>query len=87
MTPGPHCRTVNAGCVSATSSLEKSQVFSCDDAVDNDFAGLIDYPEDPGCSGPADFKEGGRRCGTGFEAAPALILAWALRRRRAATAG
>lgn len=31
--------------------------FLCADTADNDFDGLIDYPDDPGCSDPADSSE------------------------------
>jgi len=30
----------------------------CSDGIDNDGNGLIDYPGDPGCSGPEDNDEG-----------------------------
>jgi len=32
----------------------------CNDGLDNDSDGLVDHPEDPACSGPADAEEGPR---------------------------
>lgn len=32
----------------------------CNDGLDNDFDGFVDYPQDPACSGPADAAEGPR---------------------------
>ncbi|MEE9231079.1 MAG: NosD domain-containing protein, partial [Acidobacteriota bacterium] len=32
---------------------------TCEDGIDNDLDGLIDYPADPGCTGPEDDREGG----------------------------
>lgn len=34
----------------------------CSDGIDNDGDGLIDYPEDPGCSSPSDDDESNPRC-------------------------
>jgi hypothetical protein len=54
----------------------------CNDGVDNDGDGRIDFPNDPGCSGPGDASEGvrcaplsGRSVCAGFEPGPVFASA------------
>jgi hypothetical protein len=55
----------------------------CSDRIDNDGDGFVDFPDDPQCSTPAGVEKPIKRCGFGFEVAPALAcLAWLRRRRR-----
>jgi glucose/arabinose dehydrogenase/PKD repeat protein len=63
----------------------------CDDGLDNDGDGKIDWDgagvgePDPNCGGNPD-RDGEGRCGLGFEWAPFAVLAWMVRRRRRARA-
>lgn len=43
-------------CVAFNVPIEEP-THQCSDGIDNDQDGLIDYPEDPGCSGPEDDDE------------------------------
>lgn len=54
----------------------------CDDGIDNDGNGLIDFPGDPRCAS-LDGLERRRGCGLGFEAALAVLLLRRLPRARA----
>src|SRR3989344_3574159 len=42
----------------------------CDDDIDNDHDGLIDYPNDPQCESPTDDNEGPAVCGDGVQEVP-----------------
>jgi hypothetical protein len=56
---------------------------TCDDGIDNDGDGKIDYPADPQCSSPADPTERKKKCGLlGVEPLAALALVRAWRRTR-----
>ena len=41
------------GATRATDLGEHAPTLPCDDGIDNDGDGLIDYPNDPGCAGPS----------------------------------
>jgi len=45
------------GCVADGSGQNRCQSTPCSDSVDNDQDGLVDYPNDPGCTSPADNDE------------------------------
>lgn len=55
------------GCVNAT--YVRAVLFQCVDGIDNDGNGLIDYPNDPGCSIAADNSESGfvSQCSDGID--------------------
>ena len=59
---------------------------SCDDGLDNDADGLVDFPDDPGCTSASDDSERNGsprpRCGLGFELPLLLPLLLGLRRWR-----
>ncbi len=42
-------------------------VNQCQDGIDNDGDGLIDFPADPGCSGPTDSDESDPQCSNGID--------------------
>jgi Tol biopolymer transport system component len=42
-------------------------VTACSDGTDNDGDGQVDYPNDPGCSSPADNNETNPRCNDGVD--------------------
>ena len=54
-------RSVQFGCVPQP---------ECDDGIDNDHDGLIDYPNDPQCESPIDDNEGPAICGDGVREHP-----------------
>lgn len=59
--------------------------IACNDGIDNDGDGLIDWPDDTFCadaSGPAESASPPTGCGLGPELAPLVALLAALRRRR-----
>jgi hypothetical protein len=54
---------------------------ACNDGVDNDGDGAIDWPDDASCASPSGPAEGSASCGVGPELAPLLALLAAARRR------
>ena len=44
-----------------------TSVSACQDGVDNDMDGLIDFPADPGCSSPSDGDESDPECSDGVD--------------------
>src|SRR5262249_25142435 len=40
-----------------TAGMRKCQVTQCNDGIDNDGDGKIDFPDDPGCTDPYDTTE------------------------------
>ncbi len=71
-----------SGQASATVTVTGGGSYECSDSVDNDSDGVIDYPADPGCTGPTDDDEtnggggggGGFECSDGVDNADADIL-------------
>ena len=52
----------NSALLKATTGASESRAFmraQCSDGVDNDGDGRIDFPNDPGCTGPTDDSEAG----------------------------
>ncbi|MEM9488923.1 MAG: PPC domain-containing protein, partial [Myxococcota bacterium] len=50
--PGYVCRPVDDN-----ATVNTCELLSCEDGLDNDFDGLADYPDDPGCTAPEDNDE------------------------------
>jgi subtilisin family serine protease len=75
-----HGRVDAAEAVQATWALTLGVPVQCNDGLDNDGNGLIDWPEDPGCERALDYTESAVACGLGFELA--LILPLVRRRLR-----
>ncbi len=78
-----------AGALTASDSVvgSGSDLWVCDDGIDNDGDGLVDFSDDPECSAvfPDASEATPRTCGLGFELVfllPLLLLAHAERGRR-----
>jgi hypothetical protein len=68
-----------------TFTFERILPAACDDGIDNDGDELIDFPEDPGCSGPFDNDEANVEL-PALSLPAALLLAGVLVTTGAATA-
>ncbi len=73
-----------AGALIASDSAAGSELWVCDDGIDNDGDGLVDFPDDPECSAvfPDASEATPGTCGLGFELAFLLPLLLGLHARR-----
>jgi hypothetical protein len=46
-----------SGCDSVADVSERALSLICDDGIDNDIDGLIDFPQDTDCNGPEGISE------------------------------